>query len=149
MVEDSLLTLAVKNTDNTKIKSIKDSSTISSLILDDNDILIGIIYKNGNTIFINGNKQVGDYTDDITPTKKDLHLKSDTIKLGDMTWIKYEPRGDVQPLKLYSTDKPKLYNVDKKDLYPLNPHFNSMIFVFTIITVYIFIIRSYNLLFKP
>jgi hypothetical protein len=133
MVEDSL---------------IRDSSTISSLILDDNDILIGIIYKNGNTIFINGNKQVGDYTDDIIPIKKELHLKSDSVELGKMEWIKYEPKGDVNSLKLYPTDKPKIYNVDKVDLYPLNPHFNSVIFVFTIISVYLFLIRSYNILFK-
>jgi hypothetical protein len=133
MVEDSL---------------IRDSSNINSLILDDNDILIGIIYKNGNVVFINGNKQVADYTDDITPIKKELNLKSDSMELGKMEWLKFEPKGDVNSLKLYSSDRPKIYNVDKVDLYPLNPHFNSVIFVFTIISVYLFLIRSYNILFK-
>jgi hypothetical protein len=127
---------------------IRDSSTISSLILDDNDILIGIIYKNGNTIFINGNKQVGDYTDhNIIPTEKILHLKSDSMQLGKMEWLKFEPKGDVNSLKLYSTDKPKIYDVQQKELYPLNPHFNSMIFIFTVISSYLFLIRIYNILF--
>jgi hypothetical protein len=133
MVKDSLL---------------RDSSTISSLILDDNDILIGIIYKNGNIVFINGNNQVGDYTDNLTPIKKELHLKSDNIQLGTMEWLKFEPKGDVNSLKLYPTDKPKIYDIQQKELYLLNPHFNSMIFIFTIISVYLFLIRSYNILFK-
>jgi hypothetical protein len=133
MVKDSLL---------------RDSSTISSLILDDNDILIGIIYKNGNIVFINGNNQVGDYTDNIIPIKKELHLKSDNIQLGTMEWLKFEPKGDVNSLKLYPTDKPKIYDIQQKELYLLNPHFNSMIFIFTIISVYLFLIRSYNILFK-
>jgi hypothetical protein len=133
MVEDSL---------------IRDSSTISSLILDDNDILIGIIYKNGNIVFINGNNQVGDYTDNIIPIKKELHLKSDNIQLGTMEWLKFEPKGDVNSLKLYPTDKPKIYDIQQKELYLLNPHFNSMIFIFTIISVYLFLIRFYNILFK-
>jgi hypothetical protein len=133
MVKDSLL---------------RDSSTISSLILDDNDILIGIIYKNGNIVFINGNNQVGDYTDNIIPIKKELHLKSDNIQLGTMEWLKFEPKGDVNSLKLYPTDKPKIYDIQQKELYLLNPHFNSMIFIFTIISVYLFLIRFYNILFK-
>jgi hypothetical protein len=132
MVKDSLL---------------RDSSNISSLILDDNDILIGIIYKNGNIVFINGNKQVADYTDyNVTPTKKNLHLKSDNIQLGTMEWLKFEPKGDVDSLKLYSTDKPKIYDIQQKELYPLNPHFNSMIFIFTVMSSYLFLVRIYNIL---